>query len=428
MCNKSKIKNINNNIKIVTIDSNIRVIMEKIDYVKSASFGIWVKAGSVDEEKFNSGVSHFIEHMMFKGTETRSAKDIATDIDKIGGQINAFTGKEATCYYVKTVKDNILKGAEVILDMLNNSVFDAKEMTKERMVILEEMKMTEDQPDDLVHEKSMELIFKGEPLGRSIIGTTTSLKNTSRKVLVDYRDKEYTKDSIVVSVAGSFDEDELIDFLSGKFKNFKDSKGAKKNSDSIYIPSGKVITKEIQQSHICLAAKTIALDHKDYYVLSILSSVLGGSMSSRLFQNIREQKGLAYSVFSMTSSFSSTGYFSIYAGVSHDKIEKAIQGIQEELNILDREGISFEELNMAKEQMKSSFVFGQENVASIMFRNGKNLTLLNKIQTADEIMEAIDKVSLEDIDRIKNMICDTSKYSIAAVTDKRFDWRKVWSS
>lgn len=413
-------------IMVRTLDCGVRVIMEKIDYVKSAAFGVWVKAGAVCESSENSGVSHFIEHMMFKGTEKRNARQIAEDIDKIGGQMNAFTGKEATCYYVKTISDNLEKGAEVILDMINNAVFDSREMTKERKVICEEIKMIEDQPDDLAHDTATELVFKGNPLGRSIIGTPTSLKGISRRVLTEYKEREYTRDSIVVSVAGNFDEESFCSFLEDKFERIAPSKQKQQPETVPYKPSFKVLVKDIQQSHICLATKGIALDDERYYALSLLNNIMGGSMSSRLFQNIREEKGLAYSVFSMNSSFSSDGCFIIYAGVGHDKIEDALGGIEEELEILSRDGVSEDELSMAKEQMKSSYVFGQENVASRMFANGKNLMLLNRIFTADEVVEGINKVTIDDIDNVKKLICNPAAYSGVAVTNKRVDWKKIW--
>lgn len=413
-------------IKVRTLSCGVRVIMEEIKYVKSAAFGVWVKAGAVCETKENSGVSHFIEHMMFKGTVKRSAKKIAEDVDKIGGQMNAFTGKEATCYYVKTTSENLEAGAEVILDMISNAVFDSHEMTKERKVICEEIKMIEDQPDDLANDTVTQLAFKGTPLAKSITGTPTSLKGISRKVLTEYKEKEYTRDSIVVSVAGNFDEDRFCSFLEDKFDKIGRSKQQQEFVPAVYKPAFKVLVKDIQQSHICLAAKGISLVDDRYYALSLLNSIMGGSMSSRLFQNIREEKGLAYSVFSMNSSYSSDGCFVIYAGVGHDKIRDALEGIEEELELLRRDGVTSDELSMAKEQMKSSYVFGQENVTSRMFANGKNLILVDRIFTPDEIIKNIDNVSLDDIDNVKELICHPAAYCGVAVTDKRISWKNIW--
>ena len=413
------------NIEIRKLDCGVRVAMEEIPYVKSAAFGIWVKNGAVNETPEVAGISHFIEHMMFKGTSKRSARQIAEDVDRIGGQMNAFTGKEATCYYVKTINTHLLDGAEVLLDMIANAVFDSREMTKERQVICEEIKMTEDQPDDLAHDTVTELVFKGVPLGNSIIGTKTSLNRITRSVIVDYKEKSYTRDSIVISVAGSFDKDELCEFLEDKFEKLMPSKEHGVIETKEYRPGFKVIKKDIKQAHICMAARTVSLSDDRYYAFSVLNNIMGGSMSSRLFQNIREEKGLAYSVYSMNSSFSDMGYYNIYAGVSHDRIEAAISGIKEELDILDRKGVTEEELSMSKEQLKSSYIFGQENVASRMFAIGKNLLLLGRIYGTDQVLDGIDAVSKASIDEIKSMICDTGNYSAVCVTDKKIDLKKM---
>lgn len=412
-------------IDIRKLDCGVRVVMETIPHVQSAAIGIWVKTGAVNEEAKYAGVSHYIEHMMFKGTETRSARDIAADIDKIGGQMNAFTGKEATCYYVKVLKDNFEKGAEVLLDMLNNSVFDKVEMDKERQVICEEIKMIEDQPDDLAHDAVSEILFKGSPLGHSIIGTPSSLNRISRKVLTGYFDAQYTRDAIVVSVAGNIDQDRVCAYLEDKFAKLQPAKSVHKNGDTPYEKKHKVIVKDIQQSHLCLATRSISLIDPRYYAFSVLNNVMGGSMSSRLFQNIREEKGLAYSVYSMLSCFSSDGYFNIYAGVSHDKIHAAIGGIREELEILGSQGITEEELSASREQLKSNYIFGQENVASRMFAIGKNLILLDRVFTPEEVLAGLDAVTMEDIEEVKKDICSLDNYSAVAVTNKRINLKRM---
>lgn len=413
------------NIRIKKLDCGVRVVTEKINHVNSAAIGIWVRNGAVDEYKEVAGISHFIEHMMFKGTKKRSARQIAEDIDKIGGQMNAFTGKEATCYYVKSLNTHLFDGAEVLLDMLNESVFDSHEMTKERKVICEEIKMIEDQPDDLAQDKVMEMVFRGSPLGNSVIGTPTSLKKITRPVITEYKKKTYTRDSIVVSVAGNIDEEKIYAYLEDKFEKLLPEKERAAMDIGQNAPDCKVIVKDIQQSHICMATKTIALDDPRYYSFAVLNNVMGGSMSSRLFQNIREEKGLAYGVYSMNSAFSTSGFYTIYAGVSHDRIGMAIDGIKEELDKLDQYGVTEEELSMSKEQLKSSYIFGQENVASRMFTIGKNLLLLDKVYTAEEVLEGIDQVSLESIDQIKHMICDTDNYSAVCVTDKRVNLKRM---
>ena len=412
-------------IEIRELDCGVRVVMETIPHVQSAAIGIWVKTGAVNETLKYAGVSHYIEHMMFKGTENRNAREIAADIDKIGGQMNAFTSKESTCYYVKVLKDNFEKGAEVLLDMLSNSLFDKIEMDKERQVICEEIKMIEDQPDDLAHDVVSEILFKGNPLGNSIIGTPSSLNRISRKVLTEYFDTQYTRDSIVVSVAGNINPDQVCAYLEDKFDKLGASKPVHENGYTPYEKKHKVIVKDIQQSHLCLATRAISLIDPRYYAFSVLNNVMGGSMSSRLFQNIREEKGLAYSVYSMLSCFSSDGYFNIYAGVSHDKIGAAIGGIREELEILGSQGITEEELSASREQLKSSYIFGQENVASRMFAIGKNLILLDRVFTPEEVLEGLNAVTMDDIEEVKKTLCDMSSYSAVAVTNKRINLKRM---
>ncbi|MFR9010181.1 MAG: M16 family metallopeptidase [Anaerovoracaceae bacterium] len=229
------------NIDIRILDCGIRVVMEELDHVKSAAVGIWVRNGAVDETPEVAGISHFIEHMMFKGTEKRNSRQIAEDVDKIGGQMNAFTGKEATCYYVKTISSHLMDGADVIIDMVCNAVFDGREMTKERQVICEEIKMIQDQPDDLVHDNITELVFKDAPLGNSIIGTKTSLSRITRPVITAYKEKAYARDSIVISAAGNFDKDAFCAYLSDKFDRLAKERRAKEKKAEAYVPRFKVI-------------------------------------------------------------------------------------------------------------------------------------------------------------------------------------------
>ena len=407
------------------LNCGVRIVMEEIPYVQSVSVGIWVKAGSVDETAKNSGISHFIEHMLFKGTENRSAKKIAEDVDKIGGQINAFTGKEATCYYLKTLASNIDKAADILVDMFMNSKFDEEEMEKEKRVVCEEIKMIEDSPEDDAHDIISELIFKGSPLSKSIIGTPKSLQGITRKVIKKYIEEEYTRDNIVISVCGRFDQDHVCELFDCKLVNLKDNKSPKGFDEAEYKPNYKVKVKDIEQSHLCLGLKGLSLDDSRYYSLVLLNNIMGGSMSSRLFQNIREEKGLAYSVYSMASSFSNTGYFNIYAGVSHDKIKDAVIGIQDELKLLKTEGVTLEELQTAKEQLKGSYIFSLENVNGRMFSIGKNMLLLNKIYTPEEVMENIDRVTMENMGEISELITDIQNYSGVLIGRNKMDLKKI---
>ena len=277
-------------IKIEKLKCGTTLIMEKTDYVQSAALGIWVKAGACDETDEVSGVSHFIEHMMFKGTEKRTAREIAADVDKIGGMFNAFTGKEATCYYIKTLSSNIYQGAEILLDMITGSRFDPAEMDKERKVIYEEIKMVKDSPDDDVYDTISELVSSGNPLGRSILGTPESLAGIDREKLTGYLNDKYARDSIVIAVAGNFDEDRIREMFEERLNALR----VEKVTDNVHLlpyrQSFDVKVRDIEQTHICLATPGVALDDRKYYAFVLMNSIFGGSMSSRLFQNIREEK------------------------------------------------------------------------------------------------------------------------------------------
>lgn len=412
-------------VTIKKLNCGTTVIMEKSERVQSAALGIWVRAGASDEWDEVSGVSHFIEHMMFKGTKNRTAKQIAEDVDKIGGVFNAFTGKEATCYYIKTLSSNICRGAEILLDMLTGSKFDQEEMDRERQVICEEIKMVKDTPDDDVYDTISELVAGGNPLGRSILGTPESLAGIDRSRLVDYRDQMYARDSIVVAVAGNFDEEAIEEIFEDRLTSLRDKKPKKEIQLKPYQQSFNVKVRDIEQIHICLATPGIALDDPRYYAFVLLNSIFGGSMSSRLFQNIREQKGLAYSVCSMNLFSSYWGFFSIYAGVSPEKAEEALDAIHYELDTLRESGVTEEELAMAKEQMKSSYIFGLESVNSRMFSIGKNKLLLDRVYAEEEVLSSFDRVTREDIREVAEMIGDYSSYCGAAVTGRDFDLERI---
>ncbi len=407
-----------------TLDNGIRLVMEKLNHVNSVSVGIWVRAGSVDESDMNLGISHFIEHMLFKGTQKRSAKKIAEDVDRIGGHMNAFTGKEATCYYIKVLGENLEKAIDILIDMFTNSKFDQDELDKERSVIFEEIKMIEDSPEDYVGDLLLEMVFRGSSLEKPIIGTRDSLSRIDRKAMLDYMARKYTADNIVVSLAGNFDPDKVCDIFNNKLKINSRGTPREFHRETAYMPDYKVRVKDVEQSHICMGLKGVPQEDKLYFPMILLNSIIGGSMSSRLFQNIREQKGLAYSVYSSSSSFVKDGIYSIYAGVSHEKIDAAIEGIAEEMKMVRNHGIGEEELIIAKEQLKSSYVFGQENVNNRMYTNGKRSLLLSHLLTTQEILDRINKVGMNELKMTADRIADIGKYSAAVISNKEFNIEK----
>ena len=407
--------------KIVKLDCGLRLALEKIPHVQSVTAGIWVKAGSVDEDDTCRGISHYIEHMMFKGTNKRTARQIASDIDALGGQINAFTSKESTCYYVRTLSSNLEKGLEVLIDMLTDSLFDPAEMAKEKQVVKEEIKMVEDTPDDAAQEMLYEALFKGDVLSNSILGTPESLDAITRDDIINYIRKEYTLDNIVVSVAGNFDEQKVCDFFENSLSCLTPSKPEKTENSAIYVPCFKNKIKDIEQSHICLGTRALKFADNDAYVMSILNNIMGGSMSSRLFQNIREEKGLAYSVFSYTSSHDKTGFYAISAGVAHEKIEDTVAAIREELEILAAHGVSDRELEISKEQTKGGLIFSMENTSNRMVSNGKFALMRNRVRKMDDVIKAIDSITQDDIRRVTGLITDISSYSGSLVSRRDVD-------
>jgi len=412
-------------IEIKKMNCGTRIVMEQIPYVNSVSVGIWVRAGAVDESKTTAGISHFIEHMMFKGTPSRSAKKIAEDVDNIGAQINAFTGKEATCYYIKSLATNAVQATEILLDMFLNSSYDPEEMEKEKNVIYEEIKMIKDTPDEEVHDMICSLIFKGNPLGNSITGTRSSLKKMTRNTLKKYIRDEYTRDNIVIAIAGNFDQKKISSLFEEKLTALAPEKEQKPLVNDIYKPVFSVKQKSIEQTHLCLGTRSMALSDPRYYSFSCLNNIMGSSMSSRLFQNIREERGLAYTVFSMNSSFQNDGYFNIYAGVGHNKVEETVGAILDELDLLKKEGVTKEELNKAKEQLKSTYIFGMENVNGRMFSIGKNAIILDKVLTPDEVLANIDAVTIDDVAQVSNLICNRETYSGAAITGSKISLKQM---
>ncbi len=412
-------------IKIKKLKCGLKLVMEEIPYIQSASIGIWTNTGAVNEDINIAGISHLIEHMLFKGTENRSAKEIASHVDRIGGQINAFTGKEFTCYYIKTLSSNLNQGAEILLDMFINSVFDKKELTKEKRVIGEEIKMIEDSSDELAHDILCEEVFKGSPLSHSILGTQGSLRRISRDTIKEYMDKEYTLDSIVISVAGNFDEDEICNMFENKLHHLKATKEERTYTIEDYLPSHKVKVKDIEQSHICLGLPSLGFRDQDYYVVTVLGNMLGGTMSSRLFQRIREESGLAYSVYSVLAPFKDRGLFSIYAGVSHDKVEAAVQGIGKELKLITTESFTQEELSATKEQIKSGYIFSHENVKSRMFSNGRNLLTLGRVPDPEEVLNLLDQVTLDRVNFEAEKIGKFQDYSSVLISNKKVNLKNI---
>lgn len=379
------------------LPNGVRIVTEEITSVRSVSMGIWVGAGSRDENSENSGIAHFIEHMMFKGTSKRTAKEIAETLDDVGGQLNAFTSKEYTCYYAKVLDEHIDIAIDLLSDMFFDSSFKEEEIEKEKNVIIEEIKMYEDAPDELVHDIFTTAIWKDHPLGRPIIGTEEIIQKTGRKELLAFRDTHYTADSVVVAVAGNIKHDEIIKKLTPVFAGMKAREAKRVFTPPVNYNQISVKNKDTEQVHLCVGTPGLSLGHENLYVLHSMNSIFGGGVSSRLFQEIREERGLVYSVYTYHSSYRDAGLFSIYAGLSKNNLETVISLISEETKKLIDSGITEKELVRAKEQLKGSMFLGLENVSNRMSRLGKSELTMDRIMTVDEIVDKINAVTLEQV-------------------------------
>jgi len=380
------------------LNNGIRIIAEQLPQYRSISLGVWVGTGSVMELPQEAGASHFIEHMLFKGTARRSASDIASEMDSIGGNINAFTSKECTCYYAKVLDENIEQAADILSDIVLHSAFVPEEIEKEKGVVCEEILMCEDTPEDMVHETLAALYYGETPLSKPILGTEQSVRSFTRDLLVGYVDKHYTPDNIVIACAGNFKEDELTGLLEEKFTSCTGRE--RMSMPESCATQGKhtaFLQKDVEQVHICLGLPGYALDTAGQYPLFVLNNALGGSMSSKLFQKIREQHGLAYSVYSYPSSYRANGSFSLYAGTGENQAADVVELMLEELYQLKQHGLTIDEFNRSKQQLKGSFLLGQESTSARMNGLGKAELLLGKHYTDAERLEKIEKVTMEDV-------------------------------
>jgi predicted Zn-dependent peptidase len=408
-------------IKQYKLSNGVVVVTENLPHNASATVGIFVRAGSVDEAR-HGGISHFIEHMLFKGTKTRGYRQIPGDIEKLGGSINAFTGREATCYYVKSLSSNLFASIDVLSDIMTNSLFDQAEIDKERQVIIEEMKMVEDVPDDWGSDLITESIFRGSELERRVIGTRDSVSAITRDDMLGYMAERYTADSIVISCSGMFDEEALREKLEAGFGAFASVVTAPRSyTPGSAGPQRECTIREIEQTHLFLGTNGLKFLDDDVYALNLYSAILGGGMSSRLFTAVREEKGLAYSVYSADAPYVEDGQFVIYAGVAHDKLTAALGAMKDVIVKLAEDGVHEEELSRVKEQYKGGFVFRGESNSSRMFTIGRNMILLDRIITDEEILAKIDSITGEDVRRIAARFADLSKYSAVVIGGQPVD-------
>ena len=382
------------------LDGGLRLITETMPHVRSVTLGVWLTRGSRHETDERGGIAHFVEHMLFKGTDTRSAEDIAQAIDSIGGQLDAFTAKEYASYYIKVLDEHVPLAVDLLSDILRRPAFAADEIEREKKVILEEIKMVEDTPDDLVHELFTQHFWEGHPLARPILGSPETVEALTRETIIDYFGRAYVAPNMIIAAAGNLNHDRVRDLVLQAFDGLT-AAGDRPNGPVPRV-SPQVITrvKELEQSHLCLGTNSYPQRHDDRYVSYILNTVLGGSMSSRLFQNIREKRGLAYSVFSGLSAYRDAGNITIYAGCANEAVGEVIDLCVEELKAIKRAPVAESELRRAKDHLKGSLMLSLENTASRMSHLARQEIYFDRHFGLDETLAGIEAVSTGDIQRV----------------------------
>ncbi len=404
-------------INIIKLSNGIRLVCEDMPFVKSVSVGVWIAAGSFYEEKRFHGISHFIEHMLFKGTANRSAKQIAEEMDFIGGQLNAFTAHDCTCFYTKTLAENLDTSLSLLSDMLINSLFTEKDLSTEQLVVKEEIDMYEDNPEELAHDLICSICYPSHPFGQNILGTHKSVSSFDKNLISEYMTERYRAENIVISVAGSFDFDSLKSLCEKYFGGIKSGANEFLHDIPQFNTDTLIKYKPVEQANIVIAFDGIAYSHEDMYALLLISNILGGSMSSRLFQSVREEKGLAYSVYSCPNIYAHAGYVTVYAGCATRNFDTVRDLIFEEIEGMVKNGVTEDEFIRTKNQLRGGYALANETAGSRMSAYGKQLLLHGKISSDDDILNKIDSIDEESIRRTLKLF-DCTKASVCAVMPK----------
>lgn len=379
------------------LSNGITVVLEKMPYLRSAAFGLWVKVGSSNENDDNNGISHIIEHMLFKGTKTRTAKKIADDMARIGGDINAYTSKECTSFYAVTLDEHLPIAIEIIGDMLNNSMLDEKALEKEKGVIIEEIDMYDDSPEDLVHEMLQMKAWENHSLGYQISGSKKTVRSVTRQQIIDFMEQYYVSENMVISVAGNFEEDQIIDLLEMHFSAVKKGPRQPDCTAPIYRPTIYTKEKDVEQLHLNIAFESVPADAEEKYALTILNSVFGGSINSRLFQVIRENLGLTYTIYSYGSAYKKAGLYQVYGAMNPIQLEAVIQNTFDIIEDIKTNGLTDEEIIMTKEQIKTELILGNESAKNRMNSNGKSILFKDNITPLEETILKINAVNKDEI-------------------------------
>ncbi len=399
------------------LDNGIRVITEKLPHSRVASVGVWIDVGSRDEHDLNSGSAHFVEHMLFKGTGNRTAQQIARELDVLGGAANAFTSRENTCLHATVLDSNLPKVVDLFTDLLSNSLFADDEIERERQVILQEINMVEDVPDDHIHDLFAALLWGKHPLGKTILGVQEIVAAMDSKKLQDYVSRYYVADRIVIAAAGSVDHDDFVSLWQDAFATFGNEKnGIQKRSKPAVLPAKKKIySKPLEQVHVLLGTYGLCMVDEARFAYLLLNVLLGGNMSSRLFQEVREKRGLAYSIYSYIASYSDCGYLAIYLGVDRDSVNESIKLIDREINKLQDMPVSDTELSNTKDFVKSGLFLSMENMEVIMTRIARNEMYFGKYIPLEEVIDSIDHVGSGEIKELARQVFGSRSMTVAGL-------------
>ena len=382
------------------LDNGLRILTERMTHVRSISIGVWLTRGSRHETAERGGIAHFVEHMLFKGTATRSAEDIAQAIDSIGGQLDAFTAKEYASYYIKVLDEHLPLALDVLSDIVLNPAFSPDDVEREKKVVVEEIKMVEDTPDDLVHELFTQAFWENHPLGRPILGTRETVESLNASLLRDYFTNAYTPGNLIVSAVGNLEHEQVRRLVEEKFGGLTSVGRPSGEEAPQVVPKILIRNKELEQSHLCLGTSSYPQNHDDRYSSYVLNTLLGGSMSSRLFQNVREKRGLAYAVFSGLSAYRDAGSFTIYAGCSNEAVGEVLDLVVEELRGVRQTPVPDAELRRAKDHLKGSLMLSLENTASRMSHLARQEIYFDRQFGLDETLDGIERVTPGDVQRV----------------------------
>jgi len=399
------------------LPNGLTIITEPMSAVRSVSIGIWVHAGSRHEREPENGITHFLEHMVFKGTRNRTAEEIARAADAIGGHLDAFTAKECTSFSIKVLDEHLPRAFDILADLVKNPLLRPEDIAKESRVIQEEIKMVEDTPDDLVHEIFTQSYWRGHALGRPILGTRQTVNSFNRRRLTGYFHGHYTPQNIIISAAGHLKHARIVDLIAKEFSDLPS--GSPPPRDSAPVPHPVIrhrYKKNLEQAHICLGAPAYSHSHEKRYACYIMNTVMGGGMSSHLFQNIREQRGLAYAVFSGLSSFRDAGCLNVYAGTAKENIRQVVQLIIEEFHRMKTQPLAEEELQRAKDYLKGSMMLGLESTSSRMSNLARQEMYFGRHITLDEIVKRVDAVTAEDVLGVANELLNHDRIGLTVLS------------